>query len=300
MEDYITIEEKYDEEGKRIVTVFKKGEVLERTYYGVEIPTEYDIISTWDLFGGIFMMANEGKIQEIETKEKKLVRKSLEYQESLEYQKEDNFIDIYLGMGNLVQEGVAGQLLNNSLEIAKAPNTSYRVYWDEKKKKKITEVYLEFVKEAKGNLLNIKKISMAQIMQMGELLFMDMIIGNQDRFINVFNTSNILIDINGNLNAIDTTFSTLCLYMIWIYNNELERITDIKFYKNNIDNFELTNENIENLVEKIKKNIRNFITSYKQQEENDTVFKIMRETYLIYLVHLEKQKKNLRQHYMQV
>ena len=288
-DDFIRIEETYDREGKRIVTKYNNSKVFrertfekiprrenspnvfERRIYGVKIPEKEEIIYINKLTGGLFMRMNYGEIVEIFTKEKKFVRKSLKYSKYKE-----KIFNTDIGIGNLEQEAIAGQLLHRFLKIAKSPDTSYRVYWDEKKTHTIAEVYLEFVDQSRDNLLTMERISIAQIMQLGEILIIDMLLGNQDRFIKVFNNGKILVDTKGNLNAIDTTFSTICLYMIWVYNSELDKINDTIYLRNNKDNLDITSDNVDKLIKNIRENIEEFITKYKQQESNDTVFNIIR------------------------
>ena len=62
------------------------------------------------------------------------------------------------------------------------------------------------------------KMDYTKFVEMGKMLMIDICLGNNDRFYGRLNASNILIDSQGTLNFIDTTFSAVSIFEVIVYN----------------------------------------------------------------------------------
>ena len=272
----VRTEVEYNNEGKKIVITRNDFEILTRTYYGVDIPSESEIISEKIIKGEILLGLKLGNIEKITTdKQEEFIRKRMFYKES-SFSVTNNIPDINGGIGNLIREGIAVQMMSKFTKLAKAPDVSYNVFYNDKEKM-VAEVYLEVVSDFKEFLIDEyynkdKKLLLSELVQIGELIFLDTVIGNTDRMITgEFNGGNMLIDSNGRFNAIDTTFSVMNMYLIWLY-REITLFPSEEFINNNEQELRLTPDNINKLLNKVRNEMREFIKSYKNEEKGDSIF----------------------------
>ena len=264
----------YNKEGKKIVTTYKNGIIFERKYYGVDIPSE--IISTNGIDEEIRNNLTTGFIDKITTdKREEFIRKQVYYKGD-SFSDKNNVPDIFGGLRDLIREGISTQLMNQFTQLIKSPNASYNVFYNDNDEK-IAEVYLELVSNFKEFSIESydnkdKKLLLSELVQIGETIFFDMIFGNTDRMISrEFNGSNILIDSKGRFNAIDTTFSVMNMYLIWLF-NEFNLMPSEEFINNNKKDLILTQDNTDKLLDKMINEIGKFIETYKNEEEEKTIF----------------------------
>ena len=150
-----------------------------------------------------------GQMFRLELDKKVYVIKSIEYEETAQ-----DSPDPKGGLGVLEREKVANQVLRSILGESVVPNSGY-IYLETGEQEVYFEAILNGNKLAPPYEIN-ENTTRDQLEQMGMMLFMDLILGNMDRILNL-NLANILVDDKEGLHPINTTFSVLNLYLILLH-----------------------------------------------------------------------------------